>query len=380
MIENSGSVRSEASDGISVVICSHNGGTRLPAALEALASCRTSFPCEIVIVDNASTDGSAEVARTSWDASPNVPFPLRVVSEPKPGLSSARRAGVQAASYEIIVFCDDDNVLAPDYLLLAHEIMQDPIVGAAGGCSVPGVGGELPPILFTYAPAYAVGVQALRPGDLAPELRCLWGAGLVVRRRQLISLYSSPGFPIFAGRTGNQLHCFEDYEICHCLALLGLSLCYDDRLRLTHVIPDHRLQPEYLDRIIAGVRIGEPINHLYLQLRMLDRDRAIGKLALGATLSRMIIRARHGRHELFGPLATFGLTWLMNDVQRRIFQIVRHLTTLRAASVAPCSGVLDDHDAGSEIGATRALRSSTRPPATTVGANPGPSAETPSTW
>jgi hypothetical protein len=63
---------------------------------------------------------------------------------PGPGLAYARRRGVMEAAYEYIVFCDDDNWLAPDYLSIAREILFDPKVGAAGGQAEPEFEGPVP--------------------------------------------------------------------------------------------------------------------------------------------------------------------------------------------------------------------------------------------
>ncbi|GAA2423691.1 glycosyltransferase family 2 protein [Streptomyces macrosporus] len=57
-----------------------------------------------VVVDNGSTDGSAEIART---------FGARVVHEPRRGFGAACHAGLLAAEAEIVAFCDCDASLDP---------------------------------------------------------------------------------------------------------------------------------------------------------------------------------------------------------------------------------------------------------------------------
>src|ERR1700760_2539990 len=89
--------------GVSCIVCTYNGAARIPPVLDCLArqilSDNVSF--EIVLVDNASTDGTAVVAQKHWD-SLGAPAPLAVISEPRAGLIHARKAGIQAARYEIL--------------------------------------------------------------------------------------------------------------------------------------------------------------------------------------------------------------------------------------------------------------------------------------
>jgi GT2 family glycosyltransferase len=96
---------------ISVVIPTHNGATTLADCLSALrASSR--LPEEIVIVDDASTDGSAELA---------IRFGCRVIRLPQNiGAARAKNRGAQAATGDILFFTDDDVVVAPD--ALAHLV------------------------------------------------------------------------------------------------------------------------------------------------------------------------------------------------------------------------------------------------------------------
>ncbi len=57
------------------------------------------FPAEVIVVDNGSTDGSADAAASAG---------ARVISEPRPGYGSAIRAGVGAARYDVVVMADAD--------------------------------------------------------------------------------------------------------------------------------------------------------------------------------------------------------------------------------------------------------------------------------
>lgn len=95
-------------DLVSVVVPTLNRPLALNRALMSLLNQKlpTGINLEICVVDN-SRDGTA---RPTVDALPTqLTIPLRYLSEPTPGVSSARNAGVRAASGRWIAFLDDDE-------------------------------------------------------------------------------------------------------------------------------------------------------------------------------------------------------------------------------------------------------------------------------
>jgi glycosyltransferase involved in cell wall biosynthesis len=84
---------------IDVVLPVLNEAGAIPAVLRALP--RGFTP---IVVDNGSTDGSAEVARTAG---------ARVITEPMRGFGAACHAGLSAATTEIVCFMDCDATLDP---------------------------------------------------------------------------------------------------------------------------------------------------------------------------------------------------------------------------------------------------------------------------
>jgi GT2 family glycosyltransferase len=92
---------------ISVVIPSRNGAKTLATCLSALR--RSSFaPCEIILVDDASTDNTAHIAKQ---------FDCRVIRLDKNiGAARAKNRGAQDATGDVLFFTDDDVIVAPDAL------------------------------------------------------------------------------------------------------------------------------------------------------------------------------------------------------------------------------------------------------------------------
>lgn len=240
-------------DGVSVIICCYNSSTRLPGALSHLRHQKVSpsIPWEVIVVDNASTDNTTAVAHQYWPS--DVPTSLRVVYEPRLGLSHARRRGFSEASYGVVSFVDDDNWVCSNWIELVSEIMnQHPEMGACGGraeavCEVP------PPFWFErYKRHYAIGAQADEAGDISQKKGSLWGAGLTIRKTAWQKLLDHGFQPLLIDRQGANLSTGGDGELSRALHLVGWGLWYDPRLQLQHFLSAYRFEWRYLRRLCRG--------------------------------------------------------------------------------------------------------------------------------
>lgn len=102
---------------VSIIVCTRNRADSLVETLNSIRTAAIASPdvgIELVVVDNGSTDGTADVV-AAWAGKSSTPA-TRIVPEPRAGLSIARNTGVAAAAGDIILFTDDDCRLAPDYL------------------------------------------------------------------------------------------------------------------------------------------------------------------------------------------------------------------------------------------------------------------------
>lgn len=115
---------------LSVVIPNHNRADALALTLESLA--RQTCPAdqfEVIIVDQASTDGSRELVK-SFPA----PYSLRLVAQDaKYGISVGRNGGVQAAQGELIILLDADIIADPE-LAAAHVDLHRQSLAPILGC------------------------------------------------------------------------------------------------------------------------------------------------------------------------------------------------------------------------------------------------------
>ena len=113
---------------ISFVIPAYNEERRLPQCLESVARELARTPCEaeVIVVNNASTDHTGEIAR-------GYPF-VRVVDEPAKGLVRARHAGFVASTGDIVANIDADTMLPEGWLqTVFDEFKRDDNLAALSG-------------------------------------------------------------------------------------------------------------------------------------------------------------------------------------------------------------------------------------------------------
>ena len=104
----------------SIIIPTYNYGKYLPRAIDSVLT-QGHRDYEIIIVDDGSTDDTAEIARTYQDKSTrNIDY----VFQDNQGLSSARNHGVRRSSGEYLLFLDADDELLPDALSLFVIALQ----------------------------------------------------------------------------------------------------------------------------------------------------------------------------------------------------------------------------------------------------------------
>ena len=105
--------------GISVVIPVFNGENHLAEAVASVQS-QTPGPLEIIVVDDGSTDGTAEVAR-------QLGFGVQYYHQPNRGPSSARNLGIKRSRGDLLAFLDADDLWPADRLRLQlARLEQDP--------------------------------------------------------------------------------------------------------------------------------------------------------------------------------------------------------------------------------------------------------------
>jgi len=243
----------------SVIICTHD--PRPDYLARVLSGLRNqTLPLEkweLLIVDNASRLPLASSCDVSWH--PNA----RHIFESELGLTSARRRGIHEAAAELIIFVDDDNVLHKTYLAEAIRIEQEwPFLGVWGSGCIPGdLEVELPESLRKHRSWLPLRDFAAPRWSNLPycEETMPMGAGLCVRKNIAIaySQFCDQSSIQMTDRQGSAQYGKGDTEISFFCCSHGLGTGVFPALKLTHLIPQHRLSESYFTRLAEGTYISD---------------------------------------------------------------------------------------------------------------------------
>lgn len=222
----------------SIIVCSHNRAADLRVNLPRLK--RLDYPTdahEIIVIDNASTDATPEVAAAEG---------LGCIREERLGLSYARNRGIEAARGTFVAFIDDDAWPEPDWL---NELEQA-FLRTGADC----VGGKVVPMWESgrsgwpdwIHPILQAQFSITRYGDAPHPTRypnIPAGTNIAFRRSVLAEV---GGFRPDLGRRGSCLISGEEGELCLRIENAGHTVYYQPTAVVHHQIPETRLSEQWL--------------------------------------------------------------------------------------------------------------------------------------
>lgn len=244
-------------NGVSIIICCFNSENRILDVLVNLDQINNlGFDIEIIVVDNASTDFTYNLAKDFFKTSKIIGS---VIKESTQGLAFARKSGVLHAVFDIILFCDDDNFFEKDYIQNGLILFKQNLrLGVLGGFGVPISDNSFPYWFSTFSNSYAVGSLGKFDG-IQPKGSIHYGACLFFRKDALTKYYNRNILSPLTGRKGKILSSGEDSELCLGIQLEGYSLGYDSSLRFKHKIEENRLSEIYCIKLKKGILSNYPI-------------------------------------------------------------------------------------------------------------------------
>lgn len=225
---------------ISAVICTHDRQDYLARAIDSLLA-QDFLDYEVILVNNASSDRTAEIAQTYL----NHPQ-FRYIYEPVLGLSTARNTGGRLAQGEIIAYLDDDAVASSGWLrTLWTAFAGDEKLAIAGGK----VTLLLPPdhpLPWWISPDLAENLGAYDLGTLEVDIH---KPGLTPRglnyaiRRQFWQTMG--GFAVNLGRIGKNLLSNEEVYATELALQQGWRVKYLPQALVDHQVVPERLNPRW---------------------------------------------------------------------------------------------------------------------------------------
>lgn len=131
---------------ISIVVPAYNAAGVIERCMDSILR-QTYSDFELLIIDDGSTDETAEIvtAKASQDTR------IRLVCQANAGVSSARNAGIDAASGELLCFVDSDDTVSTNYLEILHTLYRPGVLPVIDVVRSDGDGSALGPIPETCA-------------------------------------------------------------------------------------------------------------------------------------------------------------------------------------------------------------------------------------
>jgi glycosyltransferase involved in cell wall biosynthesis len=233
---------------ISIVVCTYNRASMLREALASLYHLTTDdrFDYEIVVIDNASTDGTPTAIAT---AAAECPVPLRGIREGVQGIVAARNRGIQEARGRWIAFFDDDQLADRRWLAELNSGAQEVssrVVGGAVVVALPqGCQRRLAPTVRMLLGEAVPSDRPLRYGG-----RLTPGCGNLMVER---SVFEEVG--VFEHTVDGR---GEDTDLFYRIQRAGIASWYFPSAIIHHQTPPQRLAEGYLLRLASqmGRAIG----------------------------------------------------------------------------------------------------------------------------
>ncbi len=196
---------------VSVIVPAYNEAANIEATVRSLLA--SDHPLEVVVVDDGSTDGTADIVES-------LELPqVRVLRQLNAGKAAALNTGVRAARHDLVIMIDGDTIFEPDTVRLLVQPFADASVGAVAGnvkiANRDGLIGRLQHI------EYVIGFNIdRRVQDALGSIATIPGAAGAFRRRALLDV---------GGLSTDTLA--EDTDLTIALGRAGWRVVFEDRAR-----------------------------------------------------------------------------------------------------------------------------------------------------
>lgn len=243
---------------LTVLMATHNGAATLPRVLAAYRQLHSPADgWELVIVNNASTDNTAQILGENIEG-----LPARIVCTDKQGKNHALNLGIPAAlQSELVIFTDDDILPHPDWLVIyqtaAQSMPQFDLFGGAIEAIWPKPCPAWVPRLVNLGAAFGITPNNAIAGPISATR--VWGGNMAVRGSVFAAGHR---FNEVIGPAAGQYIMGSELEFTCRVEAAGHRAWFLTDSRVGHIIRDRQLTTEWI--MGRGFRLGR---HMYYQER-----------------------------------------------------------------------------------------------------------------
>jgi hypothetical protein len=214
---------------LSIVIVSYNARPHLEDCLESLTTSPPATPHEIVVVDNASTDGSVAAVQRRWPAVTIIPQSVNA------GFAAGNNVGIRASNGALILLLNNDTIVPPGAVdTLVAALLARPDAAVAGprlsfGRMISPLNELRQKLTLTLYRRGMAGVSSWIERETASERDVDWvsGACLLVRRADADK----------AGLLDERYFLYtEDVDFCAAIRRMGRRVIFTPRTHVIHLI------------------------------------------------------------------------------------------------------------------------------------------------
>ena len=237
---------------VSFIICTYNRADYLDDALASIADAEIEdLPCEVLIVDNNSTDRTPEVVQKYQKSSDKDGKAIRYIKENRQGLSHARNRGITESGAPFLVFLDDDIRATPSLIPAWISFFEEFPQATAGGGRIHVQFDAPRPDWMSYFLLPLLGHHDLGSSiKKYPPGKYPFGGNMGFKK----SIFSEIGmFNPDLGRKGSSLNAGEEKELFRRIRERDRDIYYLPEAFLYHRVDRQRLTVDYIRKQALGL-------------------------------------------------------------------------------------------------------------------------------
>lgn len=231
---------------ISIIVCTYNRCSLLADCIQSIVDQNYPGEYQLIIVDNASSDGTSSLLKELDKQYP----PIKVLYEPRQGLSHARNTGLEHVTGDLVFFTDDDVRVPSNWLSSYSALFRKYDCDAIGGPVLPDPDSSPLP---SWLDSRLYHCLALRQEEnktrfLTTDDWMPYGANMAFKKN---SIKGSGGFDASLGRVGGFLGAGEESKIFKKILNTGGKVLFSNDAPVLHYITKERTKKRYFRRWYA---------------------------------------------------------------------------------------------------------------------------------